>query len=143
MRQVSEKMGIRPGTRAHIVGAAAEALRALALPPLNLTKQLEGDYGYLHLFATTREQMEERFPILRNHLSVRGMLWASWPKAKQLGTDLSLPEVIRIGYDCGLVESKTISVNGAWSAIKFTHPRPGQRYNNSYGKLPGGSAERQ
>lgn len=136
MRQVSDKMGVKSGIRAYIDGATAEATNALALPPLILTEQLEGDFGYLHLFVITREQMQARFPVLRDHLSVGGMLWVSWPKAKQLGTDLSLPEVIRIGYDFGLVESKTISVDLIWSAIKFTHPRPGQCYNNSYGQLP-------
>lgn len=136
MRQVSEKMGIRPGTRAHIIGATSEVLRTLALPPLTLTDQLEGDYAYLHLFVTSCEQMQTNFPVLRDHLSSDGMLWVSWPKGKQLGTDLTLPEVIRIGYSHGLVESKTIAVNTTWSAIKFTHPRPGQRYNNSYGTLP-------
>jgi hypothetical protein len=35
-----------------------------------------------------------------------------------------------------LVESKTISVNDTWSAIKFTHPKKGKVYKNSYGKLP-------
>lgn len=109
MRQVSEKMGIRPGTRAHIIGATPEVLRTLALPPLTLTDQLEGDYAYLHLFVTSCEQMETNFPVLRDHISSDGMLWVSWPKGKQLGTDLALPEVIRIGYSHGLVESKTIS----------------------------------
>lgn len=56
-------------------------------------------------------------------------------QGKQHASDLSLPEVIRIGYNHSLVESKTISVNHTWSAIKFTHPRPGRQYNNSYGKL--------
>lgn len=136
MRQVSEKMGVRSGTRAHIIGATPEALSALALPPLTLTEELEGNYPYLHLFVTRGEQMQRQFPILRDHLSPGGMLWVSWPKGKQLGTDLSLPEVIRIGYRHGLVESKTIAVDTTWSAIKFTHPRPGQQYHNSYGTLP-------
>ena len=54
---------------------------------------------------------------------------------RQLGTDLTLPEVIRIGYNHGLVESTTVSVDTTWSAIKFTHPKPGKEYRNSYGQL--------
>ena len=64
------------------------------------------------------------------------MLWVSWPKGKQLGTDLALPHVIRIGYSHGLVESSCLSVDATWSALKFTHPKKGKTYNNSYGKLP-------
>lgn len=136
MRAASEKMGIRPGTRAHIIGATPEVLNALALPRLTLTEQLEGGYGYLHLFVTAPQQMEELFPALRNHLCAGAMLCVSWPKGRKLGTELTLPKVIGIGYSHGLVESKTIAVDSTWSAIKFTHPRPGQQYNNSYGTLP-------
>lgn len=139
MRLVSEKMGIQAGTRAHIIGATPEALEALSLPPVDLTEELQGLYSYLHLFVTRADDMEAHFPTLRDHLSTAGMLWISWPKAKQLGTDLSLPEVIRIGYRHGLVESKTLAVDATWSAVKFTHPRPGQHYNNSFGTLPSGT----
>ena len=63
------------------------------------------------------------------------MLWVSWPKNKKLGTDLTLTKVIELGYDHGLVESKTISVDQTWSAIKFTYPQKGKVYKNQYGKL--------
>ena len=64
------------------------------------------------------------------------MLWVSWPKAGQLSTDLSLKEVIGLAYDAGFVESKTISIDPTWSAIKLTFPKSGKRYANSYGSLP-------
>lgn len=49
--------------------------------------------------------------------------------------DLKLQDVIRIGYSNGLVESTTLSINSEWSGIKFTHPKPGKTYANSYGTL--------
>jgi hypothetical protein len=64
------------------------------------------------------------------------MLWVSWPKSKKLETDLAQPKVIEIGYNHGLVESKTLSVDATWSAIKFTHPKKSKAYNNSNGQLP-------
>jgi hypothetical protein len=39
------------------------------------------------------------------------MLWVSWPKSKKLETDLAQPKVIEIGYNHGLVESKTLSMD--------------------------------
>jgi hypothetical protein len=30
-----------------------------------------------------------------------------------------------------------LSVDRVWSALKFTHPKPGKRSANSYGRLPG------
>ncbi|GAB3270036.1 DUF3052 family protein [Larkinella harenae] len=134
-KTVSEKMGIKPGTRAVFINAPADALEAMELPVLEQETILRGDFDYLHLFARTQALLHESFPALKKYLKPNGMLWVSWPKARQLQTDLTLTKVIEIGYDYGLVESKTLSINSVWSAIKFTHPKEGKEYNNSYGKL--------
>ena len=63
------------------------------------------------------------------------MLWVSWPKGGKLESDLNIKIVIKLGYDFGLVESTALSVNSTWSGLKFTHPKKGKVYNNSYGKL--------
>ena len=130
-------MGIKAGTRSLIVNAPASAVDAIHLPDVDLAPSQRGMFGYIHLFVTTQAEMERRFPKLARHLRRGGMFWVSWPKARAMGTDLSLPEVIRIGYDHGLVESTTLRIDDAWAAIKFTHPKPGKTYRNSYGKLPG------
>lgn len=135
-RSVSAKMGIKPGTRSLIVGAPDSAVEAMQLPDVDRKTAGRGMFGYIHLFVTTQAVMGRRFPELVRHLRRGGMLWVSWPKGKALGTDLSLPEVIRIGYDHGMVESTTLRIDDTWAAIKFTHPKPGKTYRNSYGKLP-------
>ena len=133
---VAQKMGIKPGIRAHLVAAPSPAVLALQLPTLVISPELDGQFDYLHLFTTSQICVEDSFPILKGHLTAAGMLWVSWPKAKKLGTDLSLPTVIRIGYSHGMVESTCLSVDDTWSALKFTHPKPGKTYNNSHGTLP-------
>lgn len=135
-RTVAEKMGVREGTRSYFANAPATAIAAMDLPKLNIRDTLLGEFGYLHLFVVTQAQMDNEFPMLKRHLEDRGMLWLSWPKARQLGTDLTLPVVIRIGYSHGLVESTTLRIDDMWSAMKFTHPKPGNKYQNSYGTLP-------
>jgi hypothetical protein len=135
-RSIAQKMGIKPGTRTFFVNAPESALAAIELPDLDLGTTIDGEFGYIHLFVTSQTEMEEQFPRLKSHLHPAGTLWVSWPKGRQLGTDLTLPHVIRIGYHYGLVESTTLRVDDTWSAIKFTHPKPGKQYNNSYGQLP-------
>jgi hypothetical protein len=132
---VSEKLGIKPVSKAILIGAPADAIKSIKFPRLNRASQLRGWFDYIHFFAKTQSALNGKFPSLRKHLKATGMLWVSWPKSKQLDTDLTLPVVIKIGYDHGLVESKTISINETWSAIKFTHPRKGKVYNNKYGTL--------
>lgn len=70
------------------------------------------------------------------------MLWVSWPKGGQLETDLTLPKVIKIGYEFGLVERTCLSINEIWSALKFTHPKKGKKYNNSHAKLKSRTTDR-
>jgi hypothetical protein len=135
-RSVPDKMGLRPGMRAYLADVPESVLGVLPGAGLDVSESLGGDFDYIHLFARTQAGMDEQFPRLAAHLRERGMLWVSWPKGGGLGTDLSLPHVIRIGYSHGLVESTTLSVDPTWSAMKFTHPRPGTVYRNSYGRLP-------
>ena len=132
---VWKKMGIKPGARAYLLNAPAEAVDAIDPSQMELGKRLAGKFDYIHFFTKSQEEFNERFPGLRAHLKPSGMLWVSWPKNRKLGTDLTLTTVIELGYNHGLVESKTISIDETWSAIKFTHPKKGKVYKNSYGKL--------
>lgn len=136
-RSVSEKMGIKQGSRTVFVNAPESALKAIMPPSLEVSATLDGDFDYVHLFTVTQAELDDLFPKLKAHLGATGMFWVSWPKSRQLDTDLTLPHVIRIGYNHGLVESTTLSVDSTWSAIRFTHPKRGKVYRNSYGQLPG------
>lgn len=132
---VSEKLGIKPGSRAILINAPVSAVRAIKLPRLKIATRLSGEFDYIHFFAHTQAQLDKKLPSLKKHLKPTGMLWLSWPKNKQLETDLTLLHVIRLGFDHGLVESKAMSIDETWSASKFTHPKADVVYQNSFGKL--------
>ncbi|UUP17825.1 hypothetical protein [Nitratireductor thuwali] len=135
-RTVAQKMGVKTGGRAYFVNAASDVLAAMSLPPLEIVNTARGLFDHIHVFVANQAELDAEFSKLKPHLGERGALWVSWPKSGKLGTDLKLPEVIRIGYSHGLVESKTLSVNDIWAAMKFTHPKAGKTYSNSYGSLP-------
>lgn len=135
-RTVAQKMGIKPGWRTCVVGAPAGVVDTLGLPPLDVVDELTGQFDYLHLFVKTQEKMRECFPALVPHLGPGGKLWLSWPKGRKLGSDLSLPKVIEIGYDFGLVESTCLRIDDTWTGLRFTHPKAGKVYANSFGTLP-------
>lgn len=137
------KLGVKDGVRSILVNAPAGAVKAISLSNENQASRLSGRFGYIHVFVTDSRDLDSRFPALKRHLQETGMLWVSWPKAKLLGTDLSLTKIIEIGYRHGLVESKTISIDSTWSAIKFTFPKKGKEYHNSYGQLPRGATDRE
>lgn len=135
MKTVAQKMGIKENSKTYFMNAPNDAIEALNLPDVQLIKGLTGEFDYIHLFIKQQSEQEDIFPKLKKHLKLDGMLWVSWPKGGQLDSDLSLPKVIKIGYEFGLVESTCLSVNPIWSALKFTHPKKGKTYNNSHAKL--------
>lgn len=117
------------------MAAPQTAVSAIELPSLSISAELVGEVDYLHVFVTSQARLDDSFPLLKAHLSWSGMVWVSWPKATKLGTDHSLPIVIKTGYSHGLVESTCLSVDDTWSALKFTHPKPGKVYDNSHGTV--------
>ena len=135
-RRLSEKLGLSVGKRCILVNAPARAASTIGLSAHEQAKRLIGRFDYIHLFATRLSNLDTKLPQLKRHLSSAGTLWVSWPKARGRGTDVTLKDVIRLAYDTGLVESKTIAFDEVWSAIKLTHPKPGKVYRNSYGRLP-------
>ena len=128
-------MGVKEGMRTFILNAPQSALDAISLPNLDFGTVRKGEFDYIHFFSKTQAEMDDLLPKLRTNLTPTGMLWLSWPKGKKLGTDLTLPVIIKIGYSHGLVESTCLSVDATWSGLKFTHPKKDKVYQNSYGQL--------
>lgn len=135
MKTVAQKMGIKENWKAIFIHAQNEVLATIHLPKLDIPKRLSGGFDYIHFFVKTQSQFIKQFPKLKEHLKPEGMLWVSWPKSGKLQTDLNIKSIIKLGYDFGLVESTCLSINATWSGLKFTHPKEGKVYNNSYGTL--------
>jgi hypothetical protein len=134
-RTVAQKMGIKENSRAYFVNSDNEAVDNIQLPALHISAKLGEEFDYIHLFVKKQSEFTDHFPKLKSYLKPDGMLWVSWPKGGKSGTDLNIKIVIKLGYDFGLVESTCLSINGIWSGLKFTHPKKGKVYSNSYGKL--------
>ncbi|HEX8378457.1 MAG TPA: hypothetical protein VF602_11625 [Pedobacter sp.] len=134
-RTVAIKMGIKKGSKAIFVNPDQEALNNMVLPDLLTSTELNDKFDYIHLFVKSQSEFIDHFPKLKTHLKPTGMLWVSWQKGGKSGTDLNIKIIIKLGYDFGLVESTCLSINETWSGLKFTFPKIGKAYNNSYGKL--------
>ncbi|RZJ73625.1 hypothetical protein [Flavobacterium sp.] len=134
-RSTAQKLGVKTGMRAIFVNS--EKLEStFGLPDVDLKTRLSAEFDFIMAFFKTQSEFKRTFPKLKIHLKKTGMLWLSWPKSRKLNSDLNLPKIIEIGYTFGLVESKTVSIDETWSAIKFTHPKKGKIYENSFGTLP-------
>lgn len=134
-KSVAVKMGVKENSRAFFQNVEKEVVDSMELPTLDLSSELTGEFDYIHLFTKNQKEFKQHFPILKSALKATGILWVSWPKGGKLDTDLNIKIVIKLGYDFGLVESTCLSINEVWSGLKFTYPKKGKVYNNSYGEL--------
>lgn len=136
-KNTSEKIGISDNSKVLIINAPSETIKELNLPVKPaFNKSEDKEFDHIILFTKKQSQLDNEFPKYKKLITETGKLWVAWPKGGQFGTDLNRNEVIKIGYNHGLVESMNLSINDTWTALKFTHPKPDKVYNNSYGKLP-------
>ncbi len=134
-KTVYEKMGIKPDEKVIFLNGDGDAIANIKFPRMHIEKSLNSKFDHIILFVKTEDDMKSQFRQLKSYLRQTGKLWLAWPKTKQLGSDLNIKTVIKIGYENGLVESTNLSINSVWTALKFTWPKPGKIYNNSYGVL--------
>ena len=134
-KTVAQKMGIKQDTRTYFQNAPGNFCEIIQAPSLNVIKALEGEVDYIHLFVGSVTELEKAVEDLKPYLSKAGHFWVSWPKSKKLETDLSLAIIIKMIYQAGLVESKVLSIDTTWSAIKLTRPIKGKVYKNHFGNL--------
>jgi len=76
------------------------------------------------LFTTNRDELERRFPELKQTLEPADGLWVAWPKkASAIESDLTFEAVQGIGLANGLVDNKSCAVDEDWQALRFVYRR--------------------
>ncbi len=116
------KLGLKPGARAIFVNAPRGYSGLLGPLPEGFTvaNTLTGQFDFIQVFATSRQDLAARLPALKRALRDTGMLWISWPKlASKTPTDVTERAVHELGLATGLVDVKVCAVDPTWSAFKF------------------------
>ena len=91
-----------------------------------LSKKLGAKPGVevLVFFTTSRAELENRLPALKETMAPADSLWVAWPKkASKVATDLDFATVQQLGLDLGLVDNKSAAVDEAWQALRFVYRR--------------------
>jgi hypothetical protein len=94
------------------------------LPTTPLSRKLGAKEGsnVVVFFTTSRSDLQRRFAELKRTLDPSDGLWIAWPKkASKLETDLDFATVQGIGLDAGLVDNKSVAVDGDWQAVRFVY----------------------
>lgn len=123
-RSLSEKLGIKEGTRVRIMNPPANYSHSLGILPhgVILSDERERSIDLIQFFAVKEHDLRRRFPSLKKKLSQSGALWIAWPKrSSNFSTDLNENLVRDIGLWYEMVDVKVCALNKDWSALKFVY----------------------
>ena len=91
-----------------------------------LSKKLGANPGVevLVFFTTSKAELQNRLPALKETLAPADGLWVAWPKkASRIATDLDFATVQQSGLELGLVDNKSAAIDEAWQAVRFVYRR--------------------
>lgn len=121
---LSQKLGIKPGSRVALVRAPEGFEHALEPMPdgARLRHQARGEHDVVLFFATRLAELERRFDTLARATQTAGGLWIAWPKRTAgVATDLRESIVRETGLAHGLVDNKVCAVDDTWSGLRFVY----------------------
>lgn len=118
---LTTKLGIKPGSRVLVVGAAPEFdLGPLPAGVAVHTRTGSSPYQVGVLFAPTFAALVRRWPSLHAAVTAAGRLWVAWPKkASGVVTDLDESLVREYGLSHGRVDMKVCAIDATWSGLGF------------------------
>jgi hypothetical protein len=117
-----QKLGLKSGMRV-IVLNAPENYRALLgkLPDdVEFSNQPHLGAQFMHVFITSRSDLQKQLSQLRKMLADDGTLWISWPKkSARIHTDVTEDVIRAVALPLGLVDVKVCAVDERWSGLKL------------------------
>ncbi len=119
---LAQKLGFKPGMSIHTINPPSNYLKTLG--PLReavvQAKTARGPLDAVHVFTTSKRELERRLPRFIAALKPAGMLWVSWPKkAAKVETDLTEDVIRAIAIANGVVDVKVCAVDEVWSGLKL------------------------
>ncbi len=119
---LAQKLGIKAGSRVHLIGAPGGFTALLAPLPERVTcpPRRAATTDLVHCFATERAALARRLAAVRRGMRPDAVVWVSWPKkASGVATDLTEDVVRALALPLGLVDVKVCAVDAVWSGLKL------------------------
>ena len=117
---LAQKLGIKPGLRAHIVNAPPEFAQLLGPIDVEFLSVPKKPLDFVVFFVTSIAELNKRLSKFIAALAPAGMIWVCWPKkASKVPTDLNENVIRDIALDAGVVDVKVCAVSDVWSGLKL------------------------
>lgn len=121
---LSKKLGIKPKFRLWVIGAPQDYELFFRNLPVGITftDNPEKPVDFIHIFANTRNAMNDALARAKPHLKMNGTLWISWPKkSSDISSEIGKFDVMKAGQAIGLVDVKVAAIDEDWSGHKFVY----------------------
>ncbi|NER16278.1 DUF3052 family protein [Spongiivirga citrea] len=123
---LAKKLGIKSGFEVLILNAPTSYLSFFNDFPSDVQliedDLFKGEVDFIHLFATSEDELTTYFKTAKSTLKKSGMLWISWPKkTSKILTTIEKFDVMKYGLKMGLVDVKVAAINSDWSGHKFVY----------------------
>jgi hypothetical protein len=116
------KLGYQEGMTVLTLHAPASyrAMLGEGLPKIRLHTSASPPYAAVHVFATSRDVLEQALTTLRNDIAQDGMVWVSWPKKSAgVSTNVTEQSIRAAALPLGFVDIKVCAVDDTWSGLKL------------------------
>jgi hypothetical protein len=88
----------------------------------DISKQVikNGKADFVHLFATSKKDLDKQFNQLIKKLPATAIIWISWyKKSAKIPTDITEDTIREIVLPTGWVDVKVCAVSEVWSGLKI------------------------
>ena len=114
---VADKLQIQPTHRVCVLHLPEGV--DLALPPGSPTTEDPADATAVVLFATDRRELRERAGPLLDAARRDALAWIAYPKARQLGTDLTRDNLWESLQAQDIKPVRQVAIDEVWSGLRF------------------------
>jgi hypothetical protein len=114
-----QKLGIKVEMQVLLIGTPADYFQLLGA---DISKQVvkNGNADFVHLFATSKKDLEKQFNQLIKKLPSNAVIWISWyKKSAKIPTDITEDTIREIVLPTGWVDVKVCAVSDIWSGLKI------------------------
>lgn len=121
-KPLAAKLDIKEGFAVLLVGAPPDFEATLGALPAGAraSRALRGEINVVHLFVSSRKDIEAKVPKLLDRIALGGALWVSWPKKSSgVKTDVTEDTLREVILPTGWVDTKVCAVDETWSGLKF------------------------
>ncbi len=116
-KQVAQKLLIKPGYRILIVKMPADYMAKLGKTEfLVFTDPSEQPFDLIQLFVSTKKQLQEELPKLKQLIEKEGLLWVTYPKGKP---EINRDSIREFASTLGLQAVSLVAVDETWSALRL------------------------